>query len=407
MDDGDGLARDLDMPDASNWEFDEASMLAFEEEMAASGVTLPGLADLKNSYQSQHGGAQISGGGSSVSSSGAGAGAMPGAGGISRDDFQLAVGGAVEDPSLGDGMMMEMMFSNEIGLSPEGDLPMTDAAAAHAAAAGGGGILGGKNGGAGANGVQFRNRSMMQQTLHLARAQAITDADLRSMQLTQKEMNILNQGCDGSAVAGQRAEQLHGLLPYQRLPGRKRSASQIGLQPGLVGEGAANGLSSGLSAPGGGHGAQQQQMQMQMQQQRVRQQQGQGQSNGASGTAERGAGGGATGGGGGAVAGGALQKEEHLVKQMKLMKALQVVDYCERDSKAAEVLPGLLIGSIGAAMDLEELLARDVTHVLCVVGGHEKLFFRDHFEYKTLDVKDFPDCDISAHFPACIDFIDR
>ena len=74
------------------------------------------------------------------------------------------------------------------------------------------------------------------------------------------------------------------------------------------------------------------------------------------------------------------------------MKAFNVVDYVNRDNTPSRVLPGLFVGSIGAAMDPNQLKDSNITHILSVAGGHNKQMFPGAFVYKTLDVKVRVDC---------------
>lgn len=53
----------------------------------------------------------------------------------------------------------------------------------------------------------------------------------------------------------------------------------------------------------------------------------------------------------------------------RLFKAVSTAKLVRTDREPAQVLPGLYLGSIGAAFSLDVLKEHGITHVLCVASG--------------------------------------
>jgi hypothetical protein len=78
----------------------------------------------------------------------------------------------------------------------------------------------------------------------------------------------------------------------------------------------------------------------------------------------------------------------------------------KEDSVPAEVVPGVFLGSVGAAHDRDALDACGITHVLTVAGGFPPKF-PDVYEYLVIDVADVSSENLDAHFEKCLKFIAR
>ena len=78
----------------------------------------------------------------------------------------------------------------------------------------------------------------------------------------------------------------------------------------------------------------------------------------------------------------------------------------KEDSVPAEVVPGVFLGSVGAAHDRDALDACGITHVLTVAGGFPPKF-PDVYEYLVIDVADVASENLDAHFEKCLKFIAR
>eukprot|EP00026_Physarum_polycephalum_P011610 Phypoly_transcript_11846.p1 GENE.Phypoly_transcript_11846~~Phypoly_transcript_11846.p1 ORF type:complete len:382 (+),score=92.33 Phypoly_transcript_11846:158-1147(+) len=71
-----------------------------------------------------------------------------------------------------------------------------------------------------------------------------------------------------------------------------------------------------------------------------------------------------------------------------------------------EVFPGLYVGDVWAAYNLEQLKQRNITHVVTVVMGLEPPFPGD-FKYLNVHVRDVEDETIFEHFEEVVKFIDE
>ena len=90
----------------------------------------------------------------------------------------------------------------------------------------------------------------------------------------------------------------------------------------------------------------------------------------------------------------------------KVMRMIMVMRIKQSDGSPVEIIPGLYIGSIGAALNKVGLLQRGIKHVLCVASSIP-LYFPESFNYKQVSVGDRPDQDLFKHFPPCCKFIGR
>lgn len=93
-------------------------------------------------------------------------------------------------------------------------------------------------------------------------------------------------------------------------------------------------------------------------------------------------------------------------KLRSVMRAIMVMRIKEADSDPVEIIPGLFIGSIGAALNKDGLLAVGITHVLCAAGGI-KLYFPETFTYKQVIIGDKINSDMYSHLPGCCNFIGK
>ena len=93
-------------------------------------------------------------------------------------------------------------------------------------------------------------------------------------------------------------------------------------------------------------------------------------------------------------------------KLRSVMRAIMVMRIKQADSDPVEVIPGLFIGSIGAALNKDGLLAAGITHVLCAAGGI-KLYFPETFTYKQVIIGDKINSDMYSHLPGCCNFIGK
>ncbi|XP_058506788.1 dual specificity protein phosphatase 19a [Solea solea] len=76
------------------------------------------------------------------------------------------------------------------------------------------------------------------------------------------------------------------------------------------------------------------------------------------------------------------------------------------DLQVGVIRPYLLLGSQDAAHDNDTLQRYKVTHVLNVAYGVNNLF-PDQLVYKTLQILDLPDTDITSYVGECSSFIDQ
>ncbi|XP_056148054.1 dual specificity protein phosphatase 19-like [Lampris incognitus] len=76
------------------------------------------------------------------------------------------------------------------------------------------------------------------------------------------------------------------------------------------------------------------------------------------------------------------------------------------DLQVGIVRPSLLLASQDVAHDIDTLQRYKVSHVLNVAYGVANLF-PDQFAYKTLNILDVPDTDITSYLEECCSFIDQ
>ena len=99
-----------------------------------------------------------------------------------------------------------------------------------------------------------------------------------------------------------------------------------------------------------------------------------------------------------------MPKEQLMNNVMKQIRMFLALKYCKTDNIPSEVVPGLFIGSIGAAMCKNKLKEAGITHILCVADSISPIFPED-FEYKIVKVLDSPEVEITRFLPECFDFI--
>ncbi|XP_041645036.1 dual specificity protein phosphatase 19-like isoform X2 [Cheilinus undulatus] len=76
------------------------------------------------------------------------------------------------------------------------------------------------------------------------------------------------------------------------------------------------------------------------------------------------------------------------------------------DLQVGVVKPFLLLASQDAAHDIDTLRRHKVSHVLNVAYGVNNLF-HDQLVYKTVEILDLPETDITSYFGECSSFIDQ
>lgn len=102
------------------------------------------------------------------------------------------------------------------------------------------------------------------------------------------------------------------------------------------------------------------------------------------------------------------------------IKALVAIKHMKTDPLPIEIIPGLYIGSVGAAFNKKSLDEAGITHILSVVDHVKKSFpnvrvlrpisnlkqkLRKDFIYKEVPVLDKADTDLKKHFRECGQFI--
>jgi dual specificity phosphatase 12 len=75
------------------------------------------------------------------------------------------------------------------------------------------------------------------------------------------------------------------------------------------------------------------------------------------------------------------------------------------DSKPAQILPGLFIGTLKHSLNKNLLFDLDITHILSVGEGMDEEFPFE-FEYHIVDILDMEDQNILKHFNKCYKFIE-
>jgi protein-tyrosine phosphatase len=79
------------------------------------------------------------------------------------------------------------------------------------------------------------------------------------------------------------------------------------------------------------------------------------------------------------------------------IKALVAINHMRNDGRPQEIVPGLYLGSVGAALSKKILLELQITDVLSVMDKM-KTPFPDQFRYRQIEIFDSVDDDIQKHF---------
>jgi protein phosphatase slingshot len=100
---------------------------------------------------------------------------------------------------------------------------------------------------------------------------------------------------------------------------------------------------------------------------------------------------------------GASENELRLLQQVRIILALK---HAKTDGQPSEIYSHLYLGSIGAAMNKNNLSRLGITHVLCV-ADNIKPQFPNLFTYKSIEILDTANSDVLAILPQCFEFIDQ
>ena len=100
---------------------------------------------------------------------------------------------------------------------------------------------------------------------------------------------------------------------------------------------------------------------------------------------------------------GASENELRLLQQVRIILALK---HAKTDGQPSEIYSHLYLGSIGAAMNKNNLNRLGITHVLCV-ADNIKPQFPALFTYKSIEILDTASSDVLAILPQCFEFIDQ
>lgn len=68
------------------------------------------------------------------------------------------------------------------------------------------------------------------------------------------------------------------------------------------------------------------------------------------------------------------EAEDHFALIINRIKILVTRRLLKNDYKPVYVIPGLFIGSIGAALSIDELKRNNITHILVVAKGIKEIF---------------------------------
>jgi len=93
-------------------------------------------------------------------------------------------------------------------------------------------------------------------------------------------------------------------------------------------------------------------------------------------------------------------------KLHEIMRAVMIMRIAKTDATPINIVPGLYIGSVGAAISKENLLANGITHVLCA-ANNIKLYHPNDFIYKQIAIDDTPASDMYSHLASACSFIGR
>lgn len=99
--------------------------------------------------------------------------------------------------------------------------------------------------------------------------------------------------------------------------------------------------------------------------------------------------------------------DDRAKKIAALFKAMLTARAVREDSTPVEVTPGVYVGSVGAAKNVDGLRALGVTHVLCVCNGMPAGGFapRGTFVHRSIEIRDSVDANIAEHFETTREFI--
>ena len=99
--------------------------------------------------------------------------------------------------------------------------------------------------------------------------------------------------------------------------------------------------------------------------------------------------------------------DDRAKKIAALFKAMLTARAVREDSTPVEVTPGVYVGSVGAAKNVDGLRALGVTHVLCVCNGMPTGGFapRGTFVHRSIEIRDSVDANIAEHFETTREFI--
>ncbi|KAJ3669617.1 hypothetical protein LUZ60_011567 [Juncus effusus] len=89
-----------------------------------------------------------------------------------------------------------------------------------------------------------------------------------------------------------------------------------------------------------------------------------------------------------------------------LLEAMFAARISKEDKFPCQIEEGLYLGSLGAAMNKDELKKLNITHVLIVARSLGPPF-PDEFIYKKIDVLDSPETNLAEYFEECFNFIDE
>jgi len=99
---------------------------------------------------------------------------------------------------------------------------------------------------------------------------------------------------------------------------------------------------------------------------------------------------------------GATEGELRLLQQVRIILALK---HAKTDGQPAEIYPFLYLGSVGAAMNKNNLQRLGITHVLCV-ADNIKPQFPSLFTYKSLEILDTAQANLLSIIPECFEYIE-
>ena len=88
------------------------------------------------------------------------------------------------------------------------------------------------------------------------------------------------------------------------------------------------------------------------------------------------------------------------------LRLLATRRFAAADRKPALIIPGIYIGSVGAAANRDALRRLGITHVLCAASGLTP-DFPDEFQYLSIDLKDRGSARLEEYFAPCFEFIDE